>query len=436
VKIELVVPAAEDSARLRSLAMAILAGLTPPGHALQLRDDTVRRLDARDLDLGADLAAITATSKSVLRAYELADLYRRAGVRVVLGGIHPSAMPDEALQHADAVVCGEAEGLWERLLVDAAAGKLRSIYQHAELPDYRRPRRPRRDIFRSRRYVPVHTLQASRGCPFDCEFCSVTPFFGREFRLRDVDDLVGEIEELDGRWLMFADDNILGRPAHSRKLLRELAPLKVRWFGQASLHGLEDEENLRLLARSGCQALFIGFESVNRESLRSCGKAQNHPERYLELTRRLHDHGIAVWASFVFGLDEDTPDIFDRTLELAVASGVIMALFAILTPYPGTRLHRRLAAEGRLLDPKWWLHPRPDDFPLFRPRGMTPEQLFEGWQRTWRDFYSGGSIARRLLGSGASSLFSALAFLPLNWHQWRLTHEKIVGGKKFFLRDG
>jgi radical SAM superfamily enzyme YgiQ (UPF0313 family) len=435
VRIELVVPAAEDSAPLRSLAMAILAGLTPPPHVLHLRDDTLHRLEPGSLDLSADLAAITATTKSALRAYQLADLYRRAGVKVVMGGIHPSALPEEALTHADAVVCGEAEGLWEQVLADAAAGELKRLYRHAELPAYRLPPRPRRDIFRSRRYVPVNTLQASRGCPFDCEFCSVTPHLGREFRLRDVDDLVREIEQLDGRFLMFADDNILGRPAHARKLLRELQPLGVRWFGQASLHGLEDEENLRLLARSGCQALFIGFESVNPDSLRGCGKPQNHPERYLQLTRRLHDHGIAVWASFVFGLDEDAPDIFDRTLELAVDSGVIMALFAILTPYPGTRLYARLHAEGRLLDQRWWLRPRQDDYPLFRPRRMSPEQLFEGWRRTWCEFYSARSIGTRLLRSGASSLFSALAFLPLNWHQRRLTREKIVGGNWFFLRD-
>jgi radical SAM superfamily enzyme YgiQ (UPF0313 family) len=211
--------------------------------------------------------------------------------------------------------------------------------------------------------------------------------------------------------------------------------LNVRWFGQASLHGLEDKENLRLLRRSGCQALFVGFESVNRDSLRSCGKPQNHPERYLELTRRLHDHGIAVWASFVFGLDEDTPDVFDRTLEVAIDSGVIMASFAILTPYPGTRLYRRLQAEGRLLDDRWWLRPRRDDFPVFRPRRMSAEQLFEGWQRVWSGFYGGRSIARRMLRSAGSSLFSALTFVPLNWRQRRLTEKKILGGDRFFLRD-
>lgn len=435
LRIELVVPAAEDSARLRSLAMSILAGLTPRRHQLQVRDDTLRRLEPADLDLSADLAAITATSKSVLRAYQLADLYRRSGVKVVMGGIHPTALPEEALEHADAVVCGEAEGLWEQLLEDAGRGELQRLYRHAGLPAFSRPARARRDIFPSRRYIPIHTVQASRGCPFDCEFCSVTPFLGRRFRQREVRDVVEEIESLDGRWLFFADDNIIGHPVRARELLRELAPLRVRWFGQASLQGLSDPGNLRLLARAGCRALFIGFESVSRESLRGCGKPQNDPQRYLELARRLHDHGIAIWASFVFGLDEDTPDIFDRTVEVAIAAGVLMASFIILTPYPGTRLYHRLRAEGRLLEERWWLRPRRDDFPVFRPRRMSPDQLYRGWQRSWEAFYGPRSIAERMLRSGGSSLFSALAFLPLNGFQWRLTREKIVGGKKFFLRD-
>jgi radical SAM superfamily enzyme YgiQ (UPF0313 family) len=280
MRIELVYPAAEDSARLRSLALAILAGLTPPEVQIALRDDSVQRLDpATDLDLGADLAAITLSTKTAARGYELARAYRQAGVKVVLGGIHPTAVPEEAQRHGDAVVVGEAAGLWERVIADARRGKLEPLYRHPAPPAFDRPVRPRRDIFRSRRYVPVHTVQASRGCPFDCEFCSVTPFFGRDFRLRPLPQLVQEIEELDGKWLMFADDNILGRPDHSRRLLRELAPLRRKWFGQASLHALRDPENLRLLAASGCRALFVGFESVNRASLQSSGKSQNQDRK-------------------------------------------------------------------------------------------------------------------------------------------------------------
>jgi radical SAM superfamily enzyme YgiQ (UPF0313 family) len=189
------------------------------------------------------------------------------------------------------------------------------------------------------------------------------------------------------------------------------------------------------MAASGCEALFIGFESVSRRALRAAGKRQNDPDRYLETVKRLHHHGIAIWASFVLGLDEDEPDVFDRTLEFALRSGVLMALFAILTPYPGTPLHERLRREGRLLEESWWLREGRDDFPVYRPRQLSAEQLYRGWQRTWREFYSGGSILRRFLASGLSSPFSALSFLPLNLYQRRLTHRKILGGDKFFLRD-
>jgi radical SAM superfamily enzyme YgiQ (UPF0313 family) len=278
-------------------------------------------------------------------------------------------------------------------------------------------------------------VQASRGCPFSCEFCSVTPHFGRAFRLREVDDIVEELAALPGRWVMFADDNILGRLDHSRALLAAMRPLGLHWFGQASLHGLHRDADVRLLRAAGCEALFIGFESVSRRALSAAGKRQNDPARYLDAVARLHDHGIAIWGSFVLGLDEDEDDVFDRTLEFALRSRMLMALFAILTPYPGTPLYARLERERRLLDRRWWLRPRRDDFPLYQPRRMTAERLYEGWQRSWREFYSARGIAGRFIGSGLISPFALASFLPLNLHQRRLTHRKILGGDKFFLRD-
>jgi len=414
--------------------MATLAGLTPPDVRLSLRDDTLSRLDpTRDLDLGTSLAAITVSTKTALRAYELAAAYRAAGVPVVLGGIHPTALPGEAQQHADAVVVGEAEGLWQRVIADRRAGRLQPLYRHEQLPDFSRVPHRRWHLFRSRKYIPLYTMQASRGCPHDCDFCSVTPFFGRRLRLRDVDDLVGEIEQLDRRWVMFADDNIVGSPAHARRLFEALRPLKLTWLGQASLQGLHDRQTLRLMARSGCMALFIGFESVNPDSLAGCGKRQNRPERYLETVRMLHDHGIAIWAAFVFGLDGDRPDVFQRTLEFAQKAGFFMASFAIQTPYPGTRLHERLQQEGRLLVPEWWLRTDRDyDFPLYRPLHMTPDQLFEGWQWTWSQFYRPRSIISRFR---PLSLQAALGYLPLNLMQRRLVQSKILGRDRFFRRD-
>lgn len=435
MRVELVCPAAEDSAFLRSSAMAVLAGLTPPDVQVSLRDDIIKRLDKdRDLDLGADLAAITVSTKTALRAYELAAAYRAAGVKVVLGGIHPTALPGEALEHADAVVVGEAEGLWERVIADTRAGRLQPVYRHETLPEYRRGAWADWRPFRSKRYIPIYTMQASRGCPHDCDFCSVTPFFGHRMRLRDIDDLVAEISGLERRWVMFADDNIVASPGHARRLFTALRPLKLTWFGQASLQGLGNRETLKLLAASGCKGLFIGFESVNPRSLAGCGKRQNHPERYLETVRMLRDHGISIWASFVLGLDDDGPDVFERTLEFAQKARFFMAAFAIQTPYPGTRLYQRLEREGRLLRPRWWIERGLDyDFPLFRPRRMSPEQLFEGWRWTWRQFYSARSIVARFR---PASLHSALSYLPINLLQRSLVNRKILGGDRFFRRDG
>ena len=437
MRIELVCPAAEDSVRLRSLALATLAGLTPDDVDLSIRDDTVKRIDPHaDIDGRADLAAITVSTKTALRAYELAAAYRRNGVKVVLGGIHPTAVPDEALEHADAVVLGEAEGLWECLVADARAGRLERVYRHDTPPDFRTPPRARRSVFRRHSYAPIHIVQASRGCPFTCEFCSVGPFFGQKTRLRDPADVADEVAALPGGAIMFADDNILGHGEHSRALFRALAPLKRRWAGQASLHGMQDPATLRLMAASGCKSVFVGFESVSRETLLACGKRQNDPAHYIDTVRRLHDHGIAIWASFVFGFDEDTPDVFEATVEFARKAGVMMASFSVLTPYPGTPLFERVKREGRLFDERWWVREHRDGYPFFTPRRMSTEQLFEGWQNAWKWFYSGSSILARLSHAPRTSLFALAAFLPINLFQRRLTYEKILGGHKLFLRDG
>ena len=437
MRVELVCPAAEDSAHVRSLAVATLAALTPDDVDLVLRDDTVKRLDInRDIDGTADLAAITVSTKTALRAYELAAAYRQRGVKVVMGGIHPTAVPQEALERSDAVVIGEAEGLWEKVIADTRQGRLQPIYRHEKLPDFRTPPWPRRSIFPSRGYVPIEAIQGSRGCPFTCEFCSVAPFFGRKARLRDPQDVAGEIASLGGhRWILFADDNIIGHGEHSRALFRALTPLKRIWFGQASLQGMQNPETVRLMAASGCRAVFVGFESVNRASLVACGKRQNRPQEYLDTVRRLHDHGIGVWGAFIFGFDEDTEEVFETTAEFATKAKVVIASFSVMTPYPGTPLYARLQQEGRLLDERWWLRETRDGFPVFRPKHMSPERLFEGLQSAWKYFYSGSSIMRRATRAPLASWILLLAYFPLNIYQRRLTYEKIIGGNKFFMRD-
>lgn len=233
--------------------------------------------------------------------------------------------------------------------------------------------------------------------------------------------------------ILFADDNVMIHRGYALELFTRMAPLKKHWIGQCSLAAVKRIENIKLMAESGCKALFIGFESVDDETVLYTGKRQNKPGQYKEVVDMLRDHGIAVWGSFVFGFDTDGLDCFDRTVEFAIDAKLTMALFAILTPYPGTALYRRLLAEGRLTDPQWWMRRDHDaGSPYYRPAKMTREQLREGWMRAWTSFYSYSSMWKRYAVNRRSSWIQALGFWPLNILQNRLAHVKIVGGMQRF----
>ena len=425
MRIELVSPSAADSARLTPLALATLAALSPPDVEVEFSDDQIRPVDLNNGFRGADLVAISVLSKTAQRAYQIADACREKGTKVVLGGIHPTVLPEEASAHADAVVIGEAEDLWPRVMADFQTGRLQRFYRQDRAADMNSSPIPRREIFNAhyRSYIPMDVVQTTRGCPFFCEFCTVHSTFGNRFRMREMDKVVGEIQGLTRWGILFADDNVIGDAPYFRKLFTALEPLKLKWVGQASLAGLNDEENLKVLRKSGCKGLFIGFESLSPQ-LKTIGKPQNHPERYGEVIRKLHDHGIITYASFVFGFDFDDPSVFERTVEFAVANKIIMAQFVMLTPYPGTRLYSRLQAEGRLLRDQWWLAPNQEVLaPHYRPKLMEPEQLREGWKWVWKEFYNFSSIRKRM--GFWPALYPYLAYLPLNLRQHFFARHKI-----------
>jgi len=429
MQLELIAPASEDSTYLPRMGLGILMARTPADVDIIYSDDLVKPFDIeRDLK-DVDLVGISVDSKTARRSYDIAAAYRRQGTSVVLGGIHPTACRDEALSYADAVVAGEADVVWPRVIDDFKRGELKRLYT-PELPDLKDMPDARRDLFTSKKYIPFEVVQTMRGCPYPCEFCSVSTANGKTFRFRPVEDVIRELNKL-GRLIMFADDNVMIHRAYSRALFEQMAPLRKHWIGQCSLATVKKIENVELMAKSGCKALFIGFESIDEATIKHTGKPQNRPRMYRDVVDMLHDHGISTWGSFVFGFDTDSPSVFERTVEEAIAMNLTMASFALLTPYPGTPLYQRLEREGRLTDASWWLrHDHDANSPYYIPKQMSRQQLHEGWVKAWTDFYTFGSMWRRFVIRPASSWIQALGYWPLNFMQNRLAHWKIAGGKQ------
>jgi radical SAM superfamily enzyme YgiQ (UPF0313 family) len=379
------------------LALGILAARAP-GYDVAFYDEKAEALPRDDRP---DLAALSVETFTARRAYAIADDYRARGVPVVMGGYHPTFLPREALAHADAVVGGDAEGAWERLLADFGAGRLQRTYSggnDAPLTDYRVDR----SIYLGKRYAPLELVQYGRGCRFACDFCSIHSFYGASLRVRPLDGLLAEIDALPaGRLLFFVDDNLFGRKSELVALLDALAPLKRRWFCQISIDVARDEALLDRVAAAGCAGVLIGFESLNPASLAQMNKAWNSVSgAYERVVRALHQRNIAVYGTFVLGYDADTTETIARTVDFALQSRLELANFNPLTPMPGSALYDRLLSEGRLRSPAWWLDPdyRYGDA-VFEPRGMRAEQLAEGIFEARRRFYSWSAIGHRILGT-------------------------------------
>jgi len=406
------------------LAMGILAARAPDCD-IEFYDEKAEALPTDD---APDLVALSVETYTARRAYAVADSYRARGVPVVVGGYHPTFLPDEALEHSDAVVIGDAEGVWERLLGDFRAGQLQRRYGGANtrsLADYR----INRDIYRGKRYAPVELVQYGRGCRFACDFCSIHAFYGTNLRVRPVAGLVEEIESLPrNKLLFFVDDNLFGRKSDLNVLLDALRPLGRRWSCQISIDVARDETLLDRLAEAGCRFVLIGFESLNPASLRQMGKRWNTVSgSYTKVAGALHRRGIGIYGTFVFGYDADTPDTFDRTLDFALEARLELANFNPLTPTPGSALYDRLSAEGRLLSPTWWLQP---DYryghAIFEPRGMAAQELTQGIQETRRRFYSWRSIGARLLD----------AHVPFStFHRGMVTAANLISRREIFRKQ-
>lgn len=400
--------------QLQPLAIARLAAMTPPSWKMTFFDD---RLEPIDYGIATDLVALSIETYSSKRGYQIASQFRARGIPVVIGGYHATLCPEETKEHADAVCIGEAESVWQDILQDAQDGQLSPFYRG----DRTRPLegiQPDRNVFQGKNYLPVALVETSRGCPFQCNFCSIGAVFQGSYRRRPAQEIVEELRHVHDKYVFFVDDNIVGDPAGARELFEAITPLGIQWMSQGSLHALKDEALVQQMARSGCMGLLIGFESLNHQNLAAMGKRINRVDDYSATLDRLRRAGVFVYGTFIFGYPHDSPQSFEESVRFAKEENLFLAAFNHLVPFPGTPLYRDLELEGRLSYPHWWLS---EDYRFgqvpFRPATMKADEVERNCHQARSAFYTWGSIFRRSLAfrSNSPTPGRAWAYWMLNW---------------------
>jgi radical SAM superfamily enzyme YgiQ (UPF0313 family) len=396
------------------LGLATLAGYLSDQDEIQLQDEHVETLDVDD---EPDLVVIQIYITSAYRAYELADHYRQKGAYVCLGGLHVTSLPDEALSHADSIFIGPGEDTWPAFLRDYSAGQPKKVYFSKERTLTNLPR-IRRDLIKRHLYLVPNSIVVSRGCPHTCDFCYKEAFYkgGKSFYTRLVDDALAEIESLPGRHLYFLDDHLFGNPRFAAALFDGMNGMGRLWQAAATVQTVLLPNLLEKAAACGLRSLFVGFETLNPQNLKSQHKIQNLNRDYGQAISRLHSLGVMINGSFVFGMDDDDQTVFERTVEWAIGSGIETATFHILTPYPGTVLYQRLADQKRITSSNWNLYDT--RHAVFTPAKMRAEMLEAGYWRAYREFYRWSSILRS-------------AWTQEGWAE-RLRHVAYVSGWKKF----
>jgi radical SAM superfamily enzyme YgiQ (UPF0313 family) len=379
-----------DGLMIPQLALHMLEGLTPATHSVKLVEEECETVNIEE---ECDLVGISCMTSNAPRAYHLAREFRKRGKKVVLGGVHPTILPDEAQQYADSVVVGEAEDVWEQLLVDYNNGGMKKRYErHPPSLDRFIPMKFRKTS--KKRLFNVLPVLTTRGCPYSCDFCCVSDLYGKKIRHAPIANVVRDIEESKGKTYIFLDDNIIGEPRYAKELFRAITPLKIKWVGQASISFVQDTELMKLAAKSGCGALFFGLESVSVAQLKKMRKSIKDVEKMGEAVKKIKGLGIHFHASFVFGFDDDTVAVFPDTLEFLQKHKISTASFNILTPYPGTAVHRQFKSEGRLLTDDWKYYDHATA--VFTPKNMTPYELQSGVIWTKKEFSKLSSIIKNL----------------------------------------
>lgn len=415
--------------QMEPLPVATLKGLTPADIDTRFYDDRLERIP---YDEPTDVVAIPVETYTARRAYQIASEYRRRGVPVIMGGFHVTLVPDEAVRFADAIVIGEAESVWAEVIDDLRHRTLKPRYQ-GQQTDLRQVKVDR-SLFQGKRYLPIGLIETGRGCRFPCEFCAVQTFYQRRYRRRDIDSVLDELNSLktQKKLFFFVDDNFAGSLRESREVLPALAQSDVRWVTQMSINAAHDEGFVQELVRAGCRGVLIGFESLNEENLLLMNKRVNTMKGgFSAALANLRKHGIAVYGTFVFGYDHDTLESFGEAVEFAREQSMYIAAFNHMTPFPGTPLYSRLAAEKRLRFGTWWLDDtyRYNELPFF-PIGLTPQQVTEGCLAARKAFYGWRSMFQRSWRN-RSDFFMLRNYFPINL----LHHNEISARNGYPLGD-
>jgi radical SAM superfamily enzyme YgiQ (UPF0313 family) len=425
--------------KLSFLNLPYVAAVTPPGVELKIVDEAFEKIDFEEK---VDLVGITAQTPVAPRAYQITGEFKKRGIPVVMGGVHASMLPQEALQHVDAVVVGEAEGVWPDLIEDLRRGRMRRTYVGSKLTNPSHLPLPRRDLLNESFYFPLKLLETTRGCPHRCDFCGVSKFFGYRYRNRPIREIERELNILfrkgpvmnlglkkilslfsrdlpyflKRRLLYVIDSNIAGDKRFCLDLLSLLKEFDLLWYGHAPVSVAFDQKLLEAFAQSGCIALNIGFESFSIKNLNTMGKGFNQPSRYAEAVERIHDQGIGIMGTFIVGLDDDDPGVFQRIIDFCIDSRLDWALAFIMAPYPGTDSFLRLEKEGRILCRDWEKYDSLNA--VYQPLRMSVEELEKGVRRIWKEVFSTSSVYKRIV---KRPWVHPLFYLAMNWQFHRLT---------------
>ncbi len=370
--------------------LAVAASIPRDQYEVVLTDENIEPID---FDLKADLVGISAMTSYVNRGYEIADQFRQKGVPVVMGGVHPSFMPQEALKHCDAVVVGEVELVIDKLLDDLEQGAMRGTYKSNTLHPMAGMPMPRYDLLKKNRYVNCTFVQTSRGCHQGCTFCAEPLMNGLKFRYRPVDEVIHEMENCGSRVVSINDADFFGTPERPKEVMRALKGRGLQWQAGVTSKLAQDDRMLELAAESGCTMLSIGFESISRETLKSVHKHVNRPETFVALVDKLHSYGIMVFGLFMYGFDGDDVSVFDETVNFNINTKYDACAYSVLTPYPGTLTWYEMKKANRIVSFDWEKYDQ--GHVVFRPAQMSGDELRLGQSRTYETFYSLASIASR-----------------------------------------